>query len=591
MAALILADGLVADIVYLKNKSALRGEIISSNEDSITLKVPYGRVIIQRGHIERIETEDVLKRLLAEGKRLGMAGDEVGAEAKFAEALKLFPDSDPARRQLAKVLRKRAGMLLAAQKVAEAEPVLVRLAKLDPTDEFASRQLKLIKDVHSNADTLEKEAVLLARTGRSQEALEKFAALVRVIPEVEVRDARFIAQAHADLADQLLPVGRFRQADGHYDEAVRLDPSLAPKLVKPRLVAILEPVSRERVAHANKLPRQRWEEIAKELEKAESIDPQNILSAYALGEVYVKLGRHRDAASRFSKISGKAMDWTKAGPSFRELYDLAGKRVQGVRLVVRCPKSPWHDVGPEMKLLETTHFKIYHHNDELAKLTAETAEYFYERTYRQLTGKVPVRDWHKKCGIYLYASREEFLKQSGQDSWAEANAKTVSVGGRLKDHRISTFQTARNLLSSHVPHELTHIIQAAMFNFSTRIPMWLKEGLAVHNEPWFKHSFLAEVLDKERNSDKYFKLEKLVGQKGYPEEGRVRIFYAESLALVETLLNLKDMDTFNRFTRLTISVPFRKALRRSYGISVEAVEKLWQERLDTIQMSRNPLND
>lgn len=587
-AVLALGRGSWADIVYLKNKTVVRGEIVASDEKTVTLKVDYGKVVIDRAQIDRIEKEDDLKVLLAEARRLEMSGDETRAESKYSEILKRFPDSETARSALAKLLHRRAKMLLMAQKVAEAEPVLRRLAELDPADSFAKDELKHIDEVRGNAGALEKEAVLLARIGRGREALEKFDELTSVLPEAAARDAKFIAQAHVSEGDQLLPIDLFREAGKHYEEAVQADPTLAEKLVKRRLVSILEPIARERKQLKDELPRQRWEQFAGELEAAGKIDPDNILPPYYLGEVYVKLGRLREAGECFGRICGKTMDPANPGPSLQQLYNLAGDKVRQTKLVVTWDDTPWKEVSRNMQVIETPHFNIYSYNRELAELTGETAEYFYARVYRELAGQAPAAGWPRKCAIYLYASHEEYLKESGQETWSEANARTVSSEGELKDLRIMTFQGVRNLLSSHIPHELTHIIQSAMFGYTTRISTWLKEGLAVHNEPWFKRRFLAEVLQQDQQTQKGFTLQELTAQRGYPAEARVRIFYAESLGLVETLIALKDMETFNRFTQLSTTKPFAEAVKETYGLSMQDVERAWSQQMDTMRKSVKP---
>ena len=87
---LLSALALHADVVYLKNKSAVRGEVIAQDDKTVTLRVEYGRIIIQREQIDRIETESDLKRLLGEANRLMMAGNNSAAEVTYAAILKRF---------------------------------------------------------------------------------------------------------------------------------------------------------------------------------------------------------------------------------------------------------------------------------------------------------------------------------------------------------------------------------------------------------------------------------------------------------------------------------------------------------------------
>ncbi len=576
---LVLCVSTWGDIVYLKAGGAVRGEIVASDEKTVTVKVTYGKVVIDREQIERIEKEDDLKLLLAEAKRLQMSGAEAEAERKYDETLKRFPDSETARTELAKILKRKARLLLAGQKVSEAEPVLRRLLALSPDDSFAKDELKKIEEVKGSSGDLTKEAVLLARTGRGREALEKFDKLVEVLPEVAQRQGKWIAQAHVSEADELLSIGRFREAGKHYEEAVQADPTLAKSLKERRLVSILEPIARERKENEDKLPRERWTELAGELEAAEKIDPDNVLPSYYLGEIYIKLGKRGEARTCFARASGGAHGEDE---SLKSLYDLAGDKVRQTVLRVTWEDNRWAEASKNVQVLTTEHFNIYHHNKELAEIVAETAEYFYGRIYREL-GQTPPKNWPSKCGIWIYRTKEEYLKASGQDNWSEANAKTVSAEGVLKEHSIMTYQTVRNLESSHLPHELTHIIQSAVFDYSTHIPVWLKEGLAAGGEPWFKQRVMGEVLTKERRSEQAFTLQQLTSQKGYPAAERVRVFYAQSIALVRALLKQKDMDTFNRFTKQLTTENFEATLKDVYGMTPEEIEKSWNQEMDAME--------
>lgn len=574
--------GLSADVVYLKNKTAVRGQVVAQDENTVTLKVYYGQITIQREHIDHIEKEDVLDRLMAEGDRLMMEGDEAGAQRVYAEIVARFPDSTMGARKLAAITRKQVRMLLAAQKVTEAEVLLKRLVELEPNDEFATTELARIQDIRKDAPALEQEAVLLARTGRGRESLAIFDRLVQVMPEVEARDARFIAMAHVVYADHLVPAGQFKEATDQYSRAVALDPDVGKPLEQKRVLARLQPVVREINQHVNDMSRERWVELADELAGLEKMAPGDQHTAFMLGVVYQQLGRNRDAAERFARVAGAALsgDPVEALP---KLFPLAEKWSRENPLVVSFDESPWTTAAPVMKVLETEHFDIRYYNRELADLTGQAAEYFYERIYRELTGGMPKTPWPRKCGIYLYRTPEEYLEQSKREAWSPASAQTTARDGVLRDHRIMTSQLAKDLLSSHIPHELTHIIQAAMLDYSTEMPSWLREGTAVHFEPWFKHRYLAEILTQERNSDKFFQLEDLVQTKGYPEESRVSLFYAESVVLVEALLKSKDLPTFQRFCRLSLVRPFHEAVQGAYGMTEEEVRKLWEERMDAYQ--------
>ena len=58
------------DVVYLKTGAALHGEILKQDDATITLRVPYGTVIIEKIHVKSVEKEEALPAMLGEADAL-----------------------------------------------------------------------------------------------------------------------------------------------------------------------------------------------------------------------------------------------------------------------------------------------------------------------------------------------------------------------------------------------------------------------------------------------------------------------------------------------------------------------------------------
>ena len=69
----------------------------------------------------------------------------------------------------------------------------------------------------------------------------------------------------------------------------------------------------------------------------------------------------------------------------------------------------------------------------------------------------------------------------------------------------------------------------------------------------------------------------------YPNPERVRIFYAQSIALVRMLMEREDVDAFNRLTAALINEDFPDALRKTYRMSMDEAERLWRKEMDNME--------
>ncbi|MDD5169612.1 MAG: hypothetical protein PHN75_12395 [Syntrophales bacterium] len=97
----------------------------------------------------------------------------------------------------------------------------------------------------------------------------------------------------------------------------------------------------------------------------------------------------------------------------------------------------------------------------------------------------------KPVRVYVCASRESFRKYYGVDIHAGVTLK-LFLSPRI-------FENGDDIAKQYLTHELSHLHlqqQLGVYKMS-RLPMWLKEGLATINEPGFR-KFLVSVERGER---------------------------------------------------------------------------------------------
>ena len=570
--------GASADIIHLKTGGVLHGEIVKEDENTITLRVPYGTMIVKRSHVRSIDKEDALKVLLAQADDLVKEGKGDAAIAKLEETVTRYPSSASARDRLVTLYRRRAESLRTADRLLEADRVYRRILELSPDDEEAETHTRQADKIRKDAPAAEEEARLLVSLDQYRKGLEIFDRLAGFVPGIVERNRTVIAAAHAGYGKRLLEFRRFNEGRSHYEQAVKLDPAILPRLKDEVVVARFSPLVAEINEKGRTLTDARWETLAAELKAIIALDDRNPHFHYALAVCYHELDRYEDAAREYAVITGEKPDLAKLPASLTDLQKRAKLKTETDPIILSFRQPRFTDVRPgAMQVLETKHFIIHHHNDEMALLIARGAEYYLKRNYRVFLDDMPENPWTKKCDIFVYNTKEEYLRNSRQAAWSPAMASTTGIAGVLERHHIMTYQQIEDLLASHLPHEITHIVHAAVIHYSRANPTWLREGIAVRQEPWFKRFRMARIIQEAQADGKLLTLEQIVTQKGYPDAKLVDLFYAQSYALVEALERTGTRGQFTQFCRQVTSMEPLEAIKQVYGLDRDEVLECWKK--------------
>jgi tetratricopeptide (TPR) repeat protein len=577
----LLAGGaglLRGDVVYLKTGGTLRGEIIKQDDATITLRVPYGTMIIEKSHVKSVEKEDALKALLGDVDALIKNKEFDAAVEKLEGIVKQFPDSVTACEKLAGLYRRRAESLRERGRVLEADKAYRRVLELAPGDEEALSHTKEVDRIRGDAPAAEKEARLLISLERYQEALEIFDGLATFVPGSSEENRKYIAKAHAGYGRRLLEFKRFEEARSHYEQALKLEPALLSELKNEVVVARFSPIVMEINQKGKTLSEARWEALAAQVKALLVLDKDNPHLHYALGVCCQELQQYADAALEYARVTGEKPDLGKLPDALGPLQMSAKKKTEESPILLSFVHPRFTSVRPgPPQILETTHFIIHHNNDELALLVARGAEYYLQRNTRVLLDEMPEKPWPKKCHIYIYSTKEEYLKNSRQANWSPAMASTSAIGGVFESHHIMTYQTVDELLCSHLSHEIMHIVHSSIVLYSGGTPTWLREGLAVGQEPWFKRIRLARVIRETRQTGGLLELDQILNQQGYPEAEQVNLFYAQSYALVEAIQRAGSKQQFVQFCRQVINTKPLDAVNQIYGLSRDGLIASWKQ--------------
>jgi RNA polymerase sigma factor (sigma-70 family) len=232
----------------------------------------------------------------------------------------------------------------------------------------------------------------------------------------------------------------------------------------------------------------------------------------------------------------------------------------------------------------TRNFLVEAPSRRVAQLVGDAAERHRADLARHWLGR-ELPDWPTPCRVRVR------LNAGGA-----GGATSFSInGGEVAGQQMTLEGPLDRILSSNLPHEVTHTVLA--HHFKRPVPRWADEGaasLAEDEEDRRKlHGHFRQVLRERRK----IRLRNLLQASDYPED--VPAFYAQSHSVTEFLVKQKTPPTFVQFLVKAVDGDLDEAVRTYYGFqSVEALEKVWlaslpreqrpAERPEGVDDSRTP---
>jgi hypothetical protein len=230
---------------------------------------------------------------------------------------------------------------------------------------------------------------------------------------------------------------------------------------------------------------------------------------------------------------------------------------------------------------ETAGFRIYHTQD---KASAERIARVAEGTRRDVARKWFAKDmlaWQSKCVLIVYATGDDYRRMTGTRPFEAPGHAHIDHDKNDASRGVSRSLHLRfdvpAMTEAVLPHETAHVVLAGQFG-RFAVPRWADEGMAVLSEPAAKIQQHHGNLLRCRQEGLLFGLQELMVLKNYPEQRRVRAFYAQSVALVDLLSRQKGPLVFTRFVRDGLGDGYDTALERHYGMNFAQLQQLWDRQ-------------
>jgi hypothetical protein len=219
-----------------------------------------------------------------------------------------------------------------------------------------------------------------------------------------------------------------------------------------------------------------------------------------------------------------------------------------------------------MATASSTNFEVTAPTRRLAVLFAEAAEHHRKELAILWLGK-ELPAWPERCPIKVQVTMD-----------GAGGATTFAYdGGKVESRSMHLEGSLDRLLTSVLPHEVTHTIFADYFG--RPVVRWADEGGAVlseDEEERQRHEKLArQIVD---TPGRALALRRLLALKDFPDD--VMRLFAEGYSVTRFLVEKKDRKTFLAFVKRGMSDGWDKAVKEYYDFrDVEALEDAWLAEL------------
>lgn len=228
----------------------------------------------------------------------------------------------------------------------------------------------------------------------------------------------------------------------------------------------------------------------------------------------------------------------------------------------------------DWKIEKSKHF-IIHYQEAPSGYISKVKRYA-EHYYKSITDYLGFRrfnfwTWEKRCKIYLYPGRAQYLSTTNVVSWSKGGVHIVSK-------EIVTYVGKEQFLDYVLPHEMGHIIFREVVGYEKSLPLWMDEAVAILQEK-NREKYL-QAAKKLVNGGEYIPLKELSQIRSY-QGISPDTFYSESASIVDFLLKKFGRNTFVIFCRrLRDGKKWEEALLAIYKFEdLEGLEKAWVNSL------------
>lgn len=245
-------------------------------------------------------------------------------------------------------------------------------------------------------------------------------------------------------------------------------------------------------------------------------------------------------------------------------------------LLILCASVPASAEPRKWRVLSTPSFRVLYFNAAAARKVSKEIERLRAAQFKLWSQAAPHRPWRPRCDIYVYPTNRDLVRMTGGTSKAgSARSRPSRLSpGRMLQRRINVAADDRGLMTSTLPHEITHVVASDLL--AGKVPRWANEGMAVLSEHLSRIKIYEAILNRALASGKWFPVKRLMHMRRYPPQPHLSLYYAQSTSLVLFFVTQKSNATFVHFLRDADRRGTLAALKKHYGIAGYAdLQRRW----------------
>jgi hypothetical protein len=228
------------------------------------------------------------------------------------------------------------------------------------------------------------------------------------------------------------------------------------------------------------------------------------------------------------------------------------------------------------------HFIIYFYPEtdvNWIDTTLSQADAYYRKIANQI-GYSRYQDywsWEDRVKIFIYPDKDSFIRATGQPQWSKGGS--AANHPQIQSRAIISYDQQQDFVYNVLPHEIAHLTLKD-FVQGKPLPVWFEEGVAQLLER-DKVRFVQAYMKRQVQRKDFIAINRLnrYDIRLEPDPERVQVFYAQSLSIIDFLIQSYGSLRFGKLCRrLREGTAFEEAITSVYKPEITSLillEKKW----------------
>ena len=393
----------------------------------------------------------------------------------------------------------------------------------------------------------------------------------------------YMLMGHFDLKDK-----DYEGSNWAFERSAKINPAITEIIGRRWVITRISIFWNRFEAAKNDREHADWDALAEFAAGTASLVQKLPQPHYQLGLAYEWGGQPEKAGKEYIKAIGGEGESDLSTEALREAARAAVKKYPQLRYVNSRPLHPLQgkNFDGKFQTLKIDPFIIYHRNPQLAGRTAAALQYYHKlpqsKGILKTSGHFP-----RECKIYLYPTAGEYLEATDTYGWSTGLTRIHLRHNKATRATIHLNGSFEAMLDQTLAHELGHVKLAFDSRYHRKMPIWIKEAVAVSAEPGYKKKSRWALLARARDKNELVPLRDIFAMDSFPEGVPHLLIYAESFAMMDALVIRYGEERFWELIKAVRLISGEEALREVYDINPVQLENIVLEQIAAHEKSES----